>query len=46
MLRVLGVHIPAELLRRRLRIVELLLGRAFHRLELVLEGLELCLSIG
>ena len=46
MLIVLGVHIPAELLRSRLRIVKLLLRHALHRFKLVLENFELCLGLG
>ena len=41
----LSVHVPAEFLRSRLRVVELLLGRALQRLKLVLQHLEIFLSI-
>ena len=40
-----SVHVPAELLSGGLWVVELLLGLAFHRLELVLKDLELLLSL-
>ena len=40
-----GVHVPAELLSGRLWVVELLLGLALHRLKLILEDLELLLSL-
>ena len=40
-----SVHVPAELLSSRLWVVELLLGLALHRLELILENLELLLSL-
>ena len=40
-----GVHVPSKLLCGRLRVVELLLGLAFHRLKLILEYLELLLSL-
>ena len=40
-----SVHVPAELLSGRLWVVELLLGSALHRLKLLLEDLELFLSL-
>ena len=40
-----GVHVPSELLSGRLWVVELLLGLALHRLKLILEDLELLLSL-
>ena len=40
-----SVHVPAELLSGCLWVVELLLGLALHRLKLILEDLELLLSL-
>ena len=41
----LSVHVPAELLSSGLRVVELFLGGALQGLKLILQNLELLLSI-
>ena len=40
-----GIHVPSELLSRRLGVVELLLGRLLQRFKLSLKHLQLFLSV-